>query len=213
MGQQSVYEKIGKLKIIPVITIEDPSKALALADALIEGGLPVAEITFRTPAAGEVMKIISRERPDFLVGAGTILTVDNLKMAADCGASFGVAPGLTEKIVQAALDIHFPFSPGIMTPSELQAAIDMNVRVLKFFPAEAAGGSVMLKNILAPFAHLGIRYIPTGGITTGKVKDYLEIPQVIAAGGSWIASKDDIANGSWEKVKKNCLEIRRLIAQ
>ena len=211
MEAPGIYEKIARLKVIPVITIEDTSKAIALADALINGGLPVAEITFRTPAAGEVMRIISRERPDLLVGAGTILTVDHLKMAADCGARFGVAPGFSEKIVQAATDIHFPFSPGIMTPSEIQAAIAMNIKVLKFFPAEAAGGSVMLKNIAAPFAHLGVKFIPTGGITPGNIMPYFEIPQVIASGGSWIATKEDIATSNWEKIRKNCLEITQLV--
>lgn len=213
MEAPGIYEKIGELKVIPVITIEDPSKALALADALIQGGLPVAEITFRTSAAAEVMRIISRERPGFLVGAGTILTTDDLKRAAGCGATFGVSPGFKEKIALAARDMGFPFSPGIMTPSELEAAIDMNITVLKFFPAEAAGGSVMLRSIAAPFAHLGIRYIPTGGITPAKVREYLEIPQVIAVGGSWIATKEDITTGNWEKVKNNCLEIRKLISQ
>jgi 2-dehydro-3-deoxyphosphogluconate aldolase/(4S)-4-hydroxy-2-oxoglutarate aldolase len=213
MESPGIFEEIGKLKIIPVITIEDPSKALALADALIAGGLPLAEITFRTDAAAEVMRIISRERPGFLVGAGTILTTENLKMAAECGAKFGVAPGFKAKIVLAARDIGFPFAPGIMTPSELEAAIDIGITVLKFFPAEAAGGSVMLRNLAAPFTHLGIRYLPTGGITPGTIRTYLEIPQVIASGGSWIATKQDIAAGNWEKITNNCLEIRKLITQ
>lgn len=212
METLSIYDKIGSLKVIPVITIEDPSKALALADALTMGGLPVAEITFRTAAAAEVIRIISRERPDFLVGAGTILTIETLKMAAECGAKFGVAPGFKEKIALAAMDLGFPFSPGIMTPSELEAAIDMDITVLKFFPAEAAGGSAMLRSLAAPFTHLGIRFIPTGGITPGTLRSYLEIPQVIAAGGSWIATKEDIATGDWERIKNNCLEIRQLIA-
>ena len=211
MESPGIFEKIGKLKVIPVITIEDPSKALALADALTAGGLPLAEITFRTNAAAEVMRIISRERPGFLVGAGTILTTENLKIAAGCGAQFGVAPGFKAKIALAAKDIGFPFAPGIMTPSEIEEAIDMGITVLKFFPAEAAGGSAMLRNLAGPFTHLGIRYLPTGGITPGTIRSYLEIPQVLASGGSWLATRQDIATGNWEKITNNCLEIRQLI--
>jgi 2-dehydro-3-deoxyphosphogluconate aldolase/(4S)-4-hydroxy-2-oxoglutarate aldolase len=122
-----------------------------------------------------------------------------------------VAPGFKEKVARASIDMGFPFSPGIMTPSELEAAIDMNITVLKFFPAEAAGGPAMLKSLASPFTHLGIRYIPTGGITPGKIRDYLEIPYVIASGGSWIATKEDITKGDWEKIKNNCLEIKQLI--
>jgi 2-dehydro-3-deoxyphosphogluconate aldolase/(4S)-4-hydroxy-2-oxoglutarate aldolase len=199
-----IYEKIRQKKVVPVIAIEDPGQALPLADALIAGGLPVAEITFRTEAAARVMTILSKERPELLIGAGTILTVDNLKKAIDCGAQFGVAPGTNPKILEAAIKSGFPFSPGIMTPTDVEIALHMGVQVLKFFPAEAAGGIKMLASLAAPYAHTGVKFIPTGGINVNNLHDYLSKDFVLAVGGTWIAKKDDIAAGNWEKIKSNC---------
>lgn len=202
-----IYQQIARYRLIPVITIGDPEKALPLADALTEGGLPLAEVTFRTDAAATVIRTLVRERPGFLVGAGTILTVEQLNKAADLGAKFGVSPGFSAAVVQTALRRDFPFAPGVMTPTEVAAAVDAGARVLKFFPAETAGGPAMLKNISTPFAHLGIRYIPTGGISAAGVKSYLELPQVLAVGGSWIAPEKDIESGDWDAVRANCKRI------
>jgi 2-dehydro-3-deoxyphosphogluconate aldolase/(4S)-4-hydroxy-2-oxoglutarate aldolase len=199
-----IYQKIEKLRIVPVIAIEDADSALPLADALLEGGLPVAEITFRTEAAARVITKISKERPDVLVGAGTILTIDNLKKAIDCGAIFGVAPGFNPKIVEASLKMNFPFSPGIMTPTDIEGALALGVKVLKFFPAEAAGGIKMLKSLAAPYAHLGVRFIPTGGINLEILNNYLSIPQVLAVGGTWIAKAEDINKKNWKQITINC---------
>jgi len=199
-----IYQRIGKLRIVPVIAIEDADSALALADALIEGGLPVAEITFRTEAAASVITKIVKERPDVLVGAGTILTVDNLKKAIDCGARFGVAPGLNPKVVEESVKRKFPFSPGIMTPSDIEAALGFGIKILKFFPAEAAGGIKMLKSLAAPYAHLGVKFIPTGGITPEILNNYLAVPQVLAVGGTWIAKAEDINKKNWKQIIINC---------
>lgn len=199
-----IYEKIAHYRIVPVIAIDDAKSALPLADALIAGGLPVAEVTFRTTAAADVIMQISKERPQVLIGAGTILTVDNLKKAIDCGAQYGLAPGFNPKVVEEAMKLNFPFSPGVMTPSEVEIALEMGLKVLKFFPAEAAGGTKMLKSLIAPYKHLGVRFIPTGGINLEILDNYLSIPQVLAVGGTWIASPDDIATKNWNRITKNC---------
>jgi 2-dehydro-3-deoxyphosphogluconate aldolase/(4S)-4-hydroxy-2-oxoglutarate aldolase len=210
MNQQELYQTLKNLKVIPIIAIEQAEAALPLADALIEGGLPIAEITFRTEAAAKVIEKLAKERTNLLVGAGTILTVDNLKKARDCGAKFGVAPGLNRKVVEEAVKIGFPFSPGIMTPSDIEAALELGVKVLKFFPAESAGGIDMLKSLIAPYAHLGVQFIPTGGVNIQKAKDYLAVPQVIAVGGTWIAKKEDISAGNWKEIKERCLAVKSL---
>lgn len=199
-----IYQKIEEFRIVPVIAIEDEDSALPLADALIGGGLPVAEITFRTEAASAVILKIAKERPDMLIGAGTILTIDNLKRAIDCGAKFGVAPGFNPKIVEETLKLNFPFSPGVMTPSDVECALSLGIKVLKFFPAEAAGGTKMLKSLAAPYAHLGVRFIPTGGINLEILTNYLSIPQVLAVGGTWIANAEDIRKKNWKQISTNC---------
>jgi 2-dehydro-3-deoxyphosphogluconate aldolase/(4S)-4-hydroxy-2-oxoglutarate aldolase len=206
---QSIIELLQKLKVIPVISIEDPDKTLPLADALIEGGLPMAEITFRTDAAARVMSIITKERPEMNISAGTILTVDQMKKAQDIGARFGVAPGFNPKLVEEAFKLNFPFIPGVLTPGEVSIAIDYGLVLLKYFPAEPAGGVKLLKSTIAPFAHLGIKYSPTGGIGKDTYPDYLKIPQVVSIGGSWVAGKEDIQEGNWDKIKSNCLEITK----
>ncbi|MCK9413537.1 MAG: bifunctional 4-hydroxy-2-oxoglutarate aldolase/2-dehydro-3-deoxy-phosphogluconate aldolase [Prolixibacteraceae bacterium] len=199
-----IYQRIEKFRIVPVIAIEDADSALALADALIEGGLPVAEVTFRTMAASTVISKIAKERPEVLIGAGTILTIDNLKKAIDCGAKFGVSPGFNPNIAEEALKLNFPFSPGVMTPSDVENALSLGIRVLKFFPAEAAGGTKMLKSLAAPYSHLGVRFIPTGGINPEILNNYLSIPQVLAVGGTWIAKAEDINNKNWKQISINC---------
>jgi len=208
---KEIIKTLGKLKVIPVIAIEDPDQALHLADALIEGGLPLAEITFRTSAAARVISVLSKNRPELLVCAGTIITSDQLKQARDYGALFGVAPGLDAKIVEEALKIRFPFIPGVMTPSEISLCLNYGLELLKFFPAEPLGGPKFLKSMIGPFVHTGIKFSPTGGVNKENFMSYLEIPQVIAVGGTWVANKEDINAGNWDKIKNNCQEINILI--
>jgi 2-dehydro-3-deoxyphosphogluconate aldolase/(4S)-4-hydroxy-2-oxoglutarate aldolase len=205
----SIIKILEKFKVIPVIAIEDPDKALHLADALIGGGIPLAEITFRTAAAAKVISILAKERPDLILAAGTILTIDQLKQAYDSGAQFGVAPGTDPKVIEESLKTGFPFIPGIMTPSEISVCLNYNLKILKIFPAGALGGVNYIKSIIGPFAHTGVRFNPTGGINGENFKSYLEIPQVIAVGGTWVATKEDINAGNWNKIKNNCMKIHQ----
>lgn len=213
MEPNEVYAQIGRLKIVPVIAIESPEQGLPLADALLEGGLPVAEITFRTDAAAAVIEKLARERPELLAGAGTVITLDNLRRAADCGAKFAYAPGLNPEIVREALKMGFPFSPGIMTPSDIECALGLGVTMLKFFPAGAAGGVNMLKSLAAPYAHTGVKFVPTGGVKPDNMRDYLAQKTVLAIGGTWIATKDDIAAGRWNTIRDNCREAVAIAAE
>ena len=200
----TIFDQIARFRVVPVIAIESPDAALLLADALIEGGLPIAEITFRTEAAAVVIRKMTQERPALLVGAGTILTLDNLKSAIDSGAKFGVAPGFNPKIVEAAQKAGFPFVPGVCTPTEVEAALSSGCKVLKFFPAGAIGGMTMLKALLAPYGHTGVQFMPTGGVSPKNLGEYLATKGVIACGGTWIATKEDIAEGRWEQIAARC---------
>ena len=206
MDSSNVFHRLADYRIVTVIAIENANSALSLADALIEGGLPVAEITFRTSAAGDVITRLKKERPDLLLGAGTVLTEDQARRAKDCGASFAVAPGLNPRVVETARKIGLPFAPGVMTPSDVETALAMGLDVLKFFPAGAAGGPTFLKSLSAPYAHTGVRFIPTGGVNVRNMTAYLELLQVLAVGGTWIANKADIAAGNWETVRMHCRE-------
>ncbi len=205
----SIIKTLKELRVIPVIAIEDPDKALHLADALISGGIPLAEITFRTAAAAKVISILVKERPELVVAAGTILTVDQLKQARDSGARFGVAPGTDPKVIEESLTTGFPFIPGVMTPGEISICLNYKFKLLKIFPAGALGGVNFIKSIIGPFVHTGVMFNPTGGINRENFKGYLEIPQVIAIGGTWLATKEDINSQNWNKIKNNCLEIHQ----
>jgi 2-dehydro-3-deoxyphosphogluconate aldolase/(4S)-4-hydroxy-2-oxoglutarate aldolase len=196
-------ELIAGLGVVPVIAIERASDAIALADALLEGGLPVAEITFRTDAAADVLAAIRDARPELCIGAGTILDVASVNRAIDAGARFGLAPGYDPEIVDAAKSAGLPFCPGIMTPTDLTLAAARGIRLAKFFPAGIAGGPKALSGISAPFAHLGIRFIPTGGVTEATIGEWLAVRQVVAVGGTWIAKTEDIREGRFAEITKN----------
>ena len=201
-----VIRKISQHKIVPVIAIDDPVHALPLADALIEGGLPLIEITFRTAAAATVISTLRKQRPDILLGAGTILSLDDLHTAIDAGAQFAVAPGLNSEISEAALRNDFPFMPGVMTPTDIETGLSLGLSHFKFFPAEAAGGTKYLASISAPYLHKNLKFIPTGGINTTNLTTYLTMSNVLAVGGTWIARTEDIRSGHWLKIKSNCQE-------
>jgi 2-dehydro-3-deoxyphosphogluconate aldolase / (4S)-4-hydroxy-2-oxoglutarate aldolase len=206
----SAFEQAAALGVVPVIAIERADDALALADALLEGGLPIAEITFRTEAAAEAIAVMADKRPELNVGAGTILTPEALDAAVKAGARFGLAPGFDADIVEAANARGLAFAPGVMTPSDLTAAARRGVWLAKFFPAASAGGPSMLDAISAPFAHLGIRFIPTGGISEDSMGDWLKLKSVAAVGGTWIARKDDIGEGRWKDIADKA---RRAVAK
>ena len=199
----NLFERIAAIGVIPVIAIENADDAIPLADALLAGGLPLAEITFRTAAARDVMVKLRDQRPQLLVGAGTILDVASLSAARDSGALFGLAPGFDAAIVAAADSMVFEFAPGVMTPSDLSAALCGKRRVFKFFPAGIAGGPMALEAISAPFAHLDPRFIPTGGVTEDNLGDWLAIKSVLAVGGTWIARTADIRARRWTEIRDN----------
>ena len=200
------FDAIAAIGVLPVIAIENPEHAVPLADALLNGGLPVAEITFRTAAAAEVIARMTKERPALLVGAGTVLDRISLDIAKKSGAQFGLAPGFDSEVVDHAASSGFPFVPGIMTPSELSAAMRRGAKVVKFFPAGTIGGPDALKSIGAPFAHLGLKFVPTGGVSLGNMAEWLMVPGVAAVGGTWIAKTEDIRAERWDQITANARE-------
>jgi 2-dehydro-3-deoxyphosphogluconate aldolase/(4S)-4-hydroxy-2-oxoglutarate aldolase len=199
----TTLKQIRQARIVPVVVIDDAAVGLELADALLAVGLNVIEITFRTPAAAAAIAKIAAARPAMLVGAGTLLTEDNVRSALNAGARFGFAPGLNVRIVEAAHRAGLDFSPGITTPSELEQALQMQCPLVKFFPAEQAGGVPMLKALEGPYRHTGVQFIPTGGINLKNLADYLALENVAAIGGSWFVGKKLIA-------AQDCLTITRL---
>jgi 2-dehydro-3-deoxyphosphogluconate aldolase/(4S)-4-hydroxy-2-oxoglutarate aldolase len=211
MKSIDVFANLARHVVIPVIAIDSADSAIPLADALIEGGLPVAEITFRTAAAAEVIAKIAKERPSVIIGAGTVLTAENLRRALDAGASFGVAPGLNPDVVAEAKRLGMPFIPGVITPSEIEQALGLGLKLLKFFPAEAFGGLKVIKALSAPYAHAGVKFMPTGGVTTVNLADYLASEAVACVGGTWIASREAIAEKKWDQIKENCRAAVELI--
>ena len=204
MTNEEVFAILMKHVVVPVIAIDSADAALPLADALIEGGLPVAEITFRTAAAAEVIAKIAKERSGLLLGAGTVLTAENLRKAKDTGARFGVAPGLNPDVVAEAGRLGLPFIPGVITPSEIEQALSLGVKLLKYFPAEAFGGLKVIKALSAPYAHAGVKFMPTGGVTLANLPDYLASDAVACVGGTWIASREAIAEKKWDQIRENC---------
>lgn len=196
----SVFEEMTVHRVVPVISILDAKDALPLADALIEAGLPVAEITFRTSAAVDAIAAIARHRPDMVVGAGTVLNEKQLDTAQAAGAKFALSPGIDTEVLSYAQRVGMPFAPGIMTPSDVQMALRAGCNLVKFFPAASAGGLPMLKSLAEPFRHLRLKFNPTGGITVGTMSEWLSYGPVVAVGGSWIATSEDISQGNWEDI-------------
>jgi 2-dehydro-3-deoxyphosphogluconate aldolase/(4S)-4-hydroxy-2-oxoglutarate aldolase len=213
MEHPELFEMLHQYGVVPVIAIESPESAVPLADALIAGGLPVAEITFRTAAAGEVIATLKKERPDLIVGAGTILTLENLRLAKEYGAQFGVAPGLNPAIVKEARRLNLPFIPGVLTPGEIEHAMGLGAKVLKFFPAEEGGGVAMVKALAAPYRHTGVKFVPTGGVNVGNLESYLALDVVLMVGGTWVAKKEVIAAQDWETIRANSRQICEIVAR
>jgi len=195
-----ILQRLGDLGVVPVVKIENAADAAALGRALVAGDLPVAEITFRTSAAEESIRILSREVPDLLVGAGTVLTVEQADKAIAAGAKFIVAPGFNAKVVDHCIECGVPIAPGISSPSEIEMGLERGLSVLKFFPAAASGGLDFLKAISAPFS--GVQFIPTGGVEPGTMKEYLAFNRVHAVGGTWIAKESMISAGRFDEITK-----------
>lgn len=208
-----MIERILSKRIVPVVVLDDAELAEPLAEALLAAGLDVMEITFRTKAAEASIGRIAKRYPEILLGAGTLLDEDQVKQARDAGAVFGLAPGLNPEIIRTAKTVGLQFSPGVMTPSEVEQALSLDCKLLKFFPAEAAGGINMLKSLAGPYAHTGVKFTPTGGITANNLQDYLKLPVVAAIGGSWMVSPALIKKGNWAEITRLTKEALDLAAQ
>ena len=193
-----ILKEIEKCVIVPVVVIDDAKDAIPLAEALCEGGLPCAEVTFRTGAAEESIRLMSDKFPDMCVGAGTVLTVEQVDRAVKAGAKFIVSPGFDEEIVDYCIKKGITVLPGCMTPSEVAKAVKRGLKVIKFFPAEQAGGQAMIQALAAPYTM--IKFMPTGGISTANIRKYLEDEKIFACGGSWMVKKDLIAAGNFEQI-------------
>jgi 2-dehydro-3-deoxyphosphogluconate aldolase / (4S)-4-hydroxy-2-oxoglutarate aldolase len=205
-----VFAEVEALGVIPVVEVEDAADAVPLARTLTEAGLPVLEVTFRTPAAGDAIAAIAAEFPGFLLGAGTLLIPEAVDAAVAAGARFGVSPGLSQRCIAAAQEREFPFIPGAVTPSEVITCLDSGAYHIKFFPAGAYGGVATLSALAAPFALTGVRFMPTGGINASNAADYLRLPHVFAVGGTWIAPRSDIAQGRWSEIAERARSVATL---
>lgn len=206
----AVLEKLSKIGIVPVVKIDRAEDAVPLAKALCAGGLPCAEVTFRTDAAEESIRLIRREYPDMLVGAGTVLGIDQAERALEAGAKFIVSPGFDPQVVDDCLERDVPVFPGCITPSEVAQAVKRGMEVLKFFPAEQAGGLAMIKAMAAPYTM--VKFMPTGGISEKNLKEYLECDKIICCGGSWMVKGSLIKNGEFGKIRKLVKEAVELVA-
>jgi 2-dehydro-3-deoxyphosphogluconate aldolase/(4S)-4-hydroxy-2-oxoglutarate aldolase len=207
----NIFERVAAIGVVPVIALDDARHALPLADALADGGLRVIEVTFRTAAAVDTIRQIAQHRPEMLVGAGTVLNEAQADAAKAAGAMFALSPGIDRAVLDHAAQIGLPFAPGIMTPSDLQIALRAECMLVKFFPAMAAGGLTMLKNIAGPYLHTDIGFNPTGGVTRDNLADWLGYGPVRAVGGTWIATGADIAAENWDKIRNNAAEAAGLV--
>lgn len=205
---KTIEELFYDCAVVPVVVLDDPKDALPLAKALTEGGLPCAEVTFRTEAAEESIRQMSREYPDMLVGAGTVLTIEQVDRAMAAGARFIVSPGFDPEIVDYCLEKEIPVFPGCMTPSEVAQGVKRGLKVLKFFPAEQAGGLAMIKAMAAPYTT--VKFMPTGGISAKNLKEYLACDKILCCGGSWMVKGDLIREGKFDRVKELAAEAKRL---
>ncbi len=208
---QALTEKLSRVRIIPVLSFHDSEEALRLGEILMESGLCAAEVTFRTEAAEGAIRALRKAYPGLCLGAGTVLSVEQLTRAMDAGAEFAVAPGLNPEVVRGAVERDFAFAPGVCTPSEIELAYSLGCVTMKFFPAEAAGGLTLLKAMSAPYKHLGIRFMPTGGVTTANAAAYLGVKEVVAVGGTWLAKAEDMAAGKWDLIRQNVVAAAQLI--
>ena len=197
-----VFASVEALGVVPVVEVDDPERAVPLARTLAEAGLPVLEVTFRTAAAREAVAAIAAEVPEVLLGAGTLLSAEMVADAAAAGAAFGVSPGVSASVLRAADEAGLPFVPGAVTPSEVIACWEAGARHLKFFPAGAYGGASTLAALAGPFAWTGVRFMPTGGVSTANAAQYLAMPSVFAVGGTWIAPREDVVAGRWDRIRE-----------
>ena len=204
-------DEFRKIGIVPVVVLDDAKDAVPLAKALTEGGLPCAEVTFRTAAAADVIRNMVEAYPDILVGAGTVLTTDQVDRAVEAGAKFIVSPGFNPEVVKYCLDKEIPVTPGTQTPSEMEQAMAMGLDFVKFFPAEPAGGLKMIKAVAAPYVNL--TFMPTGGINAGNVRDYLAYDRIVACGGSWMVPRKLVNEGRFDEITALVAEASAIVRE
>ena len=208
---QDMMNKLYGIGIIPVVVLDRVEDAIPLAEALIKGGLPCAEVTFRTAAAEEAIRRISEAFPEMLVGAGTVLTTEQADRAIAAGAKFIVSPGFNPKVTKYVLEKGVPMTPGVCTPSEIEGAMELGLDVVKFFPAEPAGGLPMIKALAGPY--VGLKFMPTGGINAKNVRDYLAYNKIIACGGSWMVKGDLIREGKFDEIERMVREAAGIVKE
>ena len=204
---KSILQRLEKSGVVAGFSLDRAVHAVPLARALLAGGIDVIELTLRTPAGMEAVRLISAEVPEILMGVGTILTPEAVVEVKESGADFGVSPGMNPRVVRAAQEVGLPFAPGISTPSDLEAAMELGCRFVKFFPAEALGGLPYLRSMAAPYKHLGIRYFPLGGVNAGNMLEYLAEDIVPAVGGSWIVAKDLVEKEDWSGLTARAADV------
>ena len=206
-----VLDRLHGCGVVPVVVLDDVKDAVATAKALLAGGVDVMEITFRTAAAADSIKAVAENCPDMLVGAGTIITLDQCKQAVECGAKFIVSPGFDEEVVRWCVENGIAVTPGCVTPSEIMAAMKLGLTVVKFFPAGVYGGLSAMKALSGPFG--GIKFIPTGGVNSHNIGEFIAAPFIHAVGGSWVCPKADIAAGNFERITELCKQARTAIQE
>ncbi len=203
----TVMERLARSVIVPVVVLEKAEDAVPTANAMLKGGIDTMEITFRTECAPECIKAVSENCPDMLVGAGTVLNVEQAELAVKMGAKFIVSPGFDADVVEWCIKNGIPVVPGCVTPTEITMAVNHGLKVVKFFPANVYGGLNAMKNLSAPFT--GIKFLPTGGVNASNIKEYVSAPFIFAVGGSWVCPKKEVAAGNFEKITQLCLEGRK----
>ena len=203
----TVMERLANSVVVPVVVLDKAEDAIPTAKAMAAGGVDTMEITFRTACAPQAIQAVAENCPEILVGAGTVLNLDQCKLAIEMGAKFIVSPGFSREIVEYCVANGVPVAPGCVTPTEIMAAINCGLTMVKFFPANVYGGLNAMKNLSAPF--VGLKFLPTGGVNTTNIKEYVDAPFVHAVGGSWVCPKAEIAAGNWEKITNLCREARK----
>lgn len=211
ISTNDLHKRLHSSGVIAVLIIDDANDAVPLARALHAGGVDCIELTLRTDSAIESVRRIAAEVPEVVVGVGTILTPQQADAAKDAGADFGVAPGTNPRVIQRAIEIGLPFSPGVCTPTDIEMALELGCRVLKFFPSEPSGGLSYLKSAAAPYMHLGVKYIPLGGVSGKNAEEYLRDPNVMALGGSWLGPRDLIQKRDWAAITKLASEATEIV--
>ena len=206
-----ILERLAAAAIVPVVVLDDAKDAAPTAKALLTGGVDVMEITFRTAAAADSIKAVAENCPDMLVGAGTVVTLDQCKQALECGAKFIVAPGFDEEVVRWCVERSVPITPGCVTPTEIMAAMKLGLNVVKFFPAGVYGGLSAMKALSGPFG--GIKFIPTGGVSGQNIGEFIAAPFIHAVGGSWVCPRADIVTGNFEKITTLCKQARAAVQE